>query len=149
MKALIICKSVHHGNTRKIADAMARALGAELVEPENVTAERIAGYDLIGFGSGIYRFRMHPSLFKLIGSFPGIPTKAFIFSTAGGLFMNRAHAQLREKLEEKGLEVVGEFNCPGFDTFGLLALIGGVHKGRPNEKDLAAAREFAVSHLKG
>jgi hypothetical protein len=61
---------------------------------------------------------MHPSLFKLIDSFPGIPTKAFIFSTTGapGFMAKRFHAPLRKKLEEKGLEVVGEFNCPGWDT---------------------------------
>ena len=32
-RVLIICVSVHHGNTKKIADVMAEVLGAEMVEP--------------------------------------------------------------------------------------------------------------------
>jgi flavodoxin len=46
-------------------------------------------------------------------------------------------------LEEKGLTVVGEFSCRGFDTYGLMKLVGGIERGRPNEQDLRDAEEFA------
>ena len=38
--------------------------------------------------------------------------------------------------------IVGRFSCKGFDTFGPFKLIGGVSKGHPDEKDIAAAIEF-------
>jgi len=36
MKTLVICISVHHGNTRKIAQAMAEVLDADMLEPANI-----------------------------------------------------------------------------------------------------------------
>jgi flavodoxin len=144
MKALIVYKSIHHGNTKKVAEAMAQAIGAELAEPEGLSAERIAGYDLVGFGSGIYAFRHHAALLSLVDALPAIPTRAFIFSTSGGILPGkRFHSELRKRLEAKGFEVVGEFNCPGFDSYSVLKLIGGINKGRPNEADLEKARAFA------
>jgi flavodoxin len=53
MKTLIICESVHYGNTKKVADAMAETLAATVVKPGEVDAARLQDYDLIGFGSGI------------------------------------------------------------------------------------------------
>ncbi len=38
MKTLIICHSYHHGNTKKVADAMAAVLQAEVVNPRDVNA---------------------------------------------------------------------------------------------------------------
>ena len=38
--------------------------------------------------------------------------------------------------------IVGRFSCKGFDTFGPFKLNGGVSKGHPDEKDIAAAIEF-------
>jgi hypothetical protein len=50
---------------------------------------------------------------------------------------------LEEKLSEKGFDIIGEFSCRGFDTYGPFKLIGGISKGRPNEKDLQKAGKFA------
>ena len=41
-------------------------------------------------------------------------------------------------LEEKHADLIGTFSCKGYDTFGPFKLVGGIGKGRPNEKDLAA-----------
>ena len=54
MKALIIYKSVFHGNTKKMAIAMAEVLNAKFLDVENVDIKMIEEYDLIGFGSGIF-----------------------------------------------------------------------------------------------
>ena len=43
------------------------------------------------------------------------------------------------------LDIVGEFDCRGFDTFGLLKVIGGISKGKPNEKDIEKAENFAIN----
>lgn len=39
-------------------------------------------------------------------------------------------------------EKIGKFSCKGYDTFGPFKLVGGIAKGRPNAKDLAAAVDF-------
>ena len=81
--------------------------------------------------------------------------KAFIFSTDGAprfIYnsdlmlkdkMNKDHEALRIKLKDKGYEIVGEFNCPGFNKNSFLKYIGGFNKGRPNEADLQLAERFA------
>jgi flavodoxin len=60
----------------------------------------------------------------------------------GGLF-NNFNKALKDKLLKKGFDVIGEFNCLGFDTAGPLKAIGGLNKNRPNEKDLKKAQDFA------
>jgi flavodoxin len=143
MKALIICWSEHHGNTKKIADAMASVLHSEVIKPTDVDVETLDDYDLIGFGSGIYFWSHHKSLCDLIDKLPHVHKKAFVFSTRGVSRQGRTHSALIAKLEEKGFEVVGEFSCRGFDTYGFLKHFGGIARGRPNDKDLRDAQEFA------
>ncbi len=137
MKALIIYESYHQGNTKKVADAMAKALGAELKKPGEVDVRQLNDYDLIGFGSGIYGGKFHDSIMKVAGDLPHLEKRAFIFSTS--LFGNKGmakHAPLKTLLKEKGLTVVGEFTCKG-------STIPFFNRGRPNAGDLANARRFA------
>ena len=46
-KTLIICKSVHHQNTARVAQAIANVLHAEICAPEDVPYARLNEYDLI------------------------------------------------------------------------------------------------------
>ena len=140
MKALIICKSVHQGNTKKVAEAIAKVLKAEIKQPEEV--KDISGYDLVGFGSGIYAFRHHKELFCLVDKLDGKGKKAFMFSTSSS-GNTGYHKALKEKLIKKGFNIIGDFSCKGLDKFGPLALIGGLNKGRPNKEDLKKAEDFA------
>jgi flavodoxin len=143
MKTLIICISIHHGNTRKIAEAMAGTMGAEIKRPKDVDPGSLDTYDMIGFGSGIYFGRHHESLFTLVRNISPHPKPVFIFSTRGSPFGGRFHDPLTSCLSEKGYVIVGEFSCRGYDTYGPLRWIGGIARGRPNEKDLADAVTFA------
>lgn len=151
MKTLIIYISIHHGNTEKIAEAMAEVLDAKLVKPREVGTTTLSKYDLIGFGSGIYYHKHHKGLLDLIGRLPDLKRKkAFIFSTSGVRKMpvfNNFDKQLKKKLLEKGFNIIGEFSCRGFDTAGPFKLIGGISKDRPNEKDLEQARNFTQDLL--
>jgi len=154
-KVLIIYQSVHHKNTKKIAEAMAEVLSAEIKKPSEIDIEEVKKYHLIGFGSGIYWGRHHPSIFKIVDQLTGlIGNKAFLFSTSGtsnaGNFLHNIrhlvshfHAHLRRELKNKGIKIVGEFSCRGFDTAGPLKQIGGISKGRPNQEDLENAKDFA------
>ncbi len=147
MKTLIVYNSIHHGNTEKITKAMAKALEAKLLKPSEVNADTLAAYDLIGFGSGIYYFKHHKGLLNLVARLPELRDKrAFIFSTSG---MSKAwhfsdfHKPLKQKLLAKGFDIIGEFDCRGWDTVGVFKLIGGISKSRPNQKDLERAENFA------
>ena len=160
MKSLLVLFSFHHKNTEKVAGAFAKVLDAQAVSPLDVDPEEVSGYDLVGFGSGIYDGRHHKALLNLAEKLPHVSGgRAFIFSTSalgGEAKIAKDHAPLRERLESRGYDVVDEFNCPGWDTnsdydsgivlvavSAAVKLIGGLNKGRPNAKDLRDAEEFA------
>lgn len=146
-KSIIVCASVAHGNTRKIADAIAPVLGATVVSP---TAADLGDAELVGFGSGIYRGKFHESLLAFVDSLPQQNgRRAFVFATSGlaeSRFL-RFSESLVNKLEDKAFDVVAGFSARGFDTYGPFKLVGGIRKGRPDADDLASARAFA-EHLR-
>ena len=148
MRRLVIYQSIHHGNTEKIAKEIAKCLEADLKRIDEINGKDLTEYDLIGFGSGIYFFKHHKSLLKFVENLPKMNKKAFIFSTRGMGCYKFYHRALRKKLIEKEFEIVGEFSCKGYDTYSILKLIGGINKGRPNEKDLEKARKFAIKMKK-
>ena len=47
-RTLILYASTHHGNTRRLAEAMAEAAGAELCDLLHDPLPDLSGYDLIG-----------------------------------------------------------------------------------------------------
>ena len=147
MKSLIVCVSVSNGNTRRVANRIAEVLDADVVEPEEVDVEALRGYDLVGFGSGIYFMAVHPRLWKLVRQLPrGEGTRAFTFFTSGARelpFLGYSRL-IRHRLASKGFDVLDSFSCRGLDTVGPLRLVGGVNKGRPNSSDLERAAVFAT-----
>ncbi|MFE3447243.1 flavodoxin family protein [Nocardia sp. NPDC059180] len=146
MKAIIVCTSVSHGNTKRVADVMGQVLGASVVEPGQVDTAQLATYDLVGFGSGIRNMDFYPQLREFIGALSTSEwPKAFVFATSGFPEppFRRYVDGLVGKLEQKGFDVVDTFACRGFDTWLPLKLVGGIRKGHPDDNDLAAARAFA------
>jgi flavodoxin len=146
LRTAIVCTSPHHGNTRRIADAIAAILGAQVFTPEQAPVAALASYDLIGFGSGIYFGRHHRRLRQLVDSAPVLPAAVFLFSTAGLPWLAPLfHASLRRRLTKRGCRIVGEFSCAGWDTVGPLAWMGGLNRRRPDANDLERASVFAGS----
>ncbi len=146
MKAVVVCVSVSHGNTAKVAGVIAHELGADVAEPE-MAVNQLGDCDLLGVGSGIFGMAFHPRLRQFAEGLPAAPpgAKAFVFWTSGGPlvpFWSYSH-RMRTTLEGKGYEVIGAFSCRGWDTWWPLRLVGGLNKGHPNQSDLNAAREFA------
>jgi flavodoxin len=143
-RVAVVVSSWHHGNTRKIADAIADELHADVLTVEEAYGVDLTQYDLVGFGSGIYFAKHDEKLFDLIKAKPTLPHKTFLFSTAGNTLLWRLyHRGLRRALTNRGCQVINEFNCPGWDSVGPFSLFGGFYRTRPNNKDLARAREFA------
>ena len=140
MKSLLVLFSYHHNNTEKIANVLAKVLDAQIKTPQQINAEDIEEYSLIGFGSGIYGQKHNKLLINLADRLPQVTNKkAFIFSTSGvtrkfaiDKSIDDPHSPLREKLQSKGYMIVDEFNCAGFNTNSFLKLFGGLKRGRPN-----------------
>jgi len=152
MKSLIILYSYHHYNTGKVAEVFAGVMDAPIKTPDQADPGELRGYDLVGFGSGIYGEKHHQSLLDLVDELPPSPGgRAFLFSTAaltGEAKVERDHAALRGKLESRGYEVVGEFGCKGFNTNSFMKYLGGMNRGRPNAEDLGNAEKFARDLMK-
>ncbi len=90
---------------------------------------------------------VHPRLRKLIRRLPrGDGIRAFTFFTSGGgeVPLVGYSRSIRRQLASKGFDVPDSFSCRGLDTVGPLRLVGGVNKGRPNDRDLDRAAAFAV-----
>lgn len=152
MRALIVCASVANGNTRKVADAMAEVLSADVVTPDTVDVDRLAEYDLVGLGSGIYFMSFHESIRDLVRRLPaGEGRRAFVYCTSGSADPPLVHYQRRlvDEIAAKGYDVVGSFSCRGYDNWFPLRLIGGLNRGRPDEDDLTRARSFAAGLMSG
>ena len=147
-RAVILCKSFHHGSTAKVARVMAAALQAEVVQPEEFPYTSLEGVGLIGFGSGVYYGRMHEALFEWLHGMPdtkSVHCPAFVFSTSGLPFLHRFwHAPLIRELSRKGFEVLGEFHCRGHDSWEQPWPAGGIHKRHPDGRDLERASQFAA-----
>ncbi|UNZ15738.1 flavodoxin family protein [Streptomyces sp. 891-h] len=145
MKAVIVCTSVSHGNTRRVADRMAEALGARVVSPEQADPAELADTDLVGFGSGIFYGRFHRRLTDFVKTLPRQRGRAFVFATSGLPEVPPAPftRPLVRLLASKGFEVDGTFSCRAFDTWLPFKVVGGINKQRPNAGDLATARAFA------
>lgn len=150
-KAVIIVHSYHHKNTEKVAKAMAGVLGAEIKAPKEASIEDVQKSSLIGIGSGIDSGNNYKPVIDFAEKLPSDEgRRAFIFSTYGAPeafaneeFVSANHKKLREVLESKGYKIVGQFACPGYDTNSFLKYLGGISRGRPNEKDLKRAEKFA------
>lgn len=146
LRSAIVVASVHHGNTMKIAQAMADALNAQVLSAADVNAGELGDYDLVGFGSGIYFGRHHRLLRTLIASLNPVPDSVFVYSTAGLPFLSHLfHWSLRRILTKRGCSVVSEFSCRGWDTVGPLLLLGGINRRHPNEEDKHKAKMFALT----
>jgi flavodoxin len=143
MNVLIIYKSYSKMNTEKVAKAMAEAMNATLKKVEETKPEDLAGYDLIGIGSGIYAGKYHKDLYKLLEKIPRLEKEVYLFHTAGKPD-EKYDKPMKELLIGKGCNVVGEFRCPG--AAGLLGFTWS-NKGHPDEQDLERARAFAKGLL--
>ncbi len=147
VNCLLILFSYHHNNTEKIANVFAKVLDAQIQTPRQVSLEEVQGYDLVGFGSGIYGDKHHRTLLELADKLPQVTDKkAFIFSTSAIMGKDKVakdHMTLRRNLQSKGYIIIDEFACKGFNTNSFLKYMCGMNKGRPNAEDLKHAEEFA------
>lgn len=141
MKTAICYYSRHHGNTKKVLDAMVQGGEADLFD---VTAGEdicLEGYDVIGFASGIYFGKFHDSVIDFVRKHLPQGKKVFFVFTGGSPRQGNADA-VKAAIADKAPVFLGEYFCRGYDTYGPFKLVGGIAKGRPNKKELEQAKRF-------
>ena len=141
MSTAIIFYSEHHGNTRKLLDAIAEKNDVTLIDVTKVQQADLSGYDRIGLASGIY----YGSYAKQVLAFAQkcLPEgkNVFLIYTQGakkGDFLKT----IRQVVEAKKCTLIGSYWCQGFDTFGPFKLVGGVARNHPTAEEISAAVKF-------
>ncbi len=141
MKTLICYYSRHHGNTRKVLEAIAQEGEVDLVDVTTRQSVSWDEYDCIGFASGIYGFEFQKAVTEYARQYLPKGKPVFFVYTYGGAKGTGAKA-VEDVARAKGCPVLGEFSCKGYDTFGPFKLMGGISKGHPDAQDLENARSF-------
>lgn len=125
------------GNTRKLADAIAEALGVKAADVKAASVDPTAG--VIFLGSGCYGGKPGEDMAKFIEAQDLKGRKVALFSTSGGAAGKEIGA-MADALHRKGATVTGKFTCKG--QFVIM------NRGRPNATDLEAAKQFARETVK-
>ena len=141
MKTAIVYYSKHHGNTKKLLDAIAAKNEVTLIDVTAQPSADLAEYDRIGFASGIYYTSFAKQILACAAEHLPEGRDVFYICTHGapkGDFLKA----IREIAAKKKCREIGEYHCRGFDTFGPFKWVGGLAKGHPTESEIKAAVEF-------
>ena len=141
MKTAIVFYSKHHGNTKKLLDAIAKENDVTLIDVTNPHLTDLISYDRIGLASGIYLNSYAKQLLEFADKYLPQGKEVFYIYTHGapaGVPLKG----IREIVRSKGCKEVGTYHCRGFDTVGPFKLVGGIAKGHPTEKEISGAIDF-------
>lgn len=143
MKTAICFYSKHHGNTKKLLDAIQAAdPEAELIDVTKRETVDLSDFERIGFASGIYYSSFAKPLIRFLReNLPEGKPVFFLYSSGMGSGKKFTSA-ITEAAREKNAQLLGSYGCFGFDTFGPFKLLGGIRKGHPNTEELQAAVTF-------
>lgn len=144
MKTAIVYVSTHHGNTKKLADAIAAKHEVTLIDAVTRKSADLNGFDLIGFASGVAFGKYYPQLLSFMENNLPEQKKVFFLHTAGD--PREGHnAAAKAIADARHCPCLGTYCCKGFDTFGPFKLIGGIAKGHPTEEEIQGAVTFFAS----
>ncbi len=126
------------GNTKKLAEAIADALGVTAQPISEPVKEAV---DLLFLGNSYYAFNIDPEVRSFIRSLDKSKVGKIVNFGSAAL-LNSTFKRVKAEAEKAGIPMADqEFHCRGE--------FKGVHKGRPNEEDLKAAAAFAKSFMEG
>ena len=142
MNTCIVYYSKHHGNTKKLLDAIAAADGnVTLIDVTRQPEADLSSFDRIGLASGVYFSSFAKQLIAFAEAHLPENRDVFYLYTHGapvGGFLKG----IRAVTKKKHCRELGKYHCRGFDTFGPFGKLGGIAKGRPTEEEIAAAVKF-------
>ena len=141
MTTAIVYYSRHHGNTKKLLDAIAAKHDVLLVDVMDEKRVDLTDVDRIGFASGIYYGHFAKQILTFAEEQLLSGKDVFFIATCGGPRKGYFDA-MRNIAELKNCRVLGEYMCLGFDTFGPFKLVGGLAKGHPTQEEIDGAVAF-------
>ena len=126
------------GNTKRLAEAVAQAVGDEALPISEPVTEKV---DILFLGNSYYAFTIDPEVRAFIRSLDsGKIGRIVNFGSAA--MMNSTWKKVKAEADKAGITMEKrEFHCKGE--------FKGIHKGKPDAEDLAAAAAFARSVVEG
>ena len=120
------------GNTKRLAEAVAAAVGAQAL-PIGCPVDEPA--DILFLGNSYYAFTIDPEVRKFIASLDKSKVGRIVnFGSAA--MLNSTYKKVKAEADKVGIKMdEREFHCKGE--------FKGLHKGKPDESDRKAAAEFA------
>lgn len=142
-KICIAYDSMHNMNTEKLVLSLKENYNdVDIIKVNNFDINAIDNYPKIGLASGIYWGRFSKNIEELLDKILDSDVKNLFFIYTSGIGKVRYEKKLIKRLEEKNKICLGIFSCKGFDKYGPFKLIGGINKGKPNEKDIQNLIKF-------
>ena len=120
------------GNTKRLAEAVAKAVGVEALPISTPVNEPV---DILFLGNSYYAFTIDPEVRAFIkGLDKNKVGKIFNFGSAA--LLNSTYKKVKAEADKVGIPMdEREFHCKGE--------FKGIHKGKPDESDMKAAADFA------
>ena len=125
------------GNTKRLAEAVANAVGVEALPISEPVAEPV---DILFLGNSYYAFSIDPEVREFVASLDKEKVGKIVnFGSAA--MLNSTFKKVKAEADKVGIPMdEREFHCKGE--------FKGLHKGRPNEDDLSTAAKFAKTIVK-
>ena len=125
------------GNTKRLAEAVAKAVRAEALP---ISAPLTDSVDILFLGNSYYAFSIDPEVRDFVRSLDSSKVGRIVnFGSAA--MLNSTWKKVKAEADKAGIKMDDrEFHCKGE--------FKGIHKGRPNAEDLAAAADFARSIIR-
>ncbi len=125
------------GNTKRLAEAVAKALGVEALPISAPVEERV---DLLFLGNSYYAFSIDPEVRDFIRRLDKDKVGKIVnFGSAA--MLNSTWKKVKAEADKAGIPMEErEFHCKGE--------FKGLHKGKPDADDLEAAAAFAKEIVK-
>jgi flavodoxin len=120
------------GNTKRLAEAIAKAVGVEALP---ITAPVTESVDILFLGNSYYAFTIDPEVRRFVESLEKEKVGKIVnFGSAA--MMNSTWKKVKAVADKVDIPMdEREFHCKGE--------FKGLHKGKPDETDLVAAAAFA------
>lgn len=123
------------GNTKRLAEAIAKELGVEALPISESVNEAV---DYLFLGNSYYAFNIDPEVKSFVASLDKNKVGKIVnFGSAA--MLNSTYKKVKEVADKAGVPMDDkEFHCKGE--------FKGLHKGRPNDSDIADAVRFAAQY---
>ena len=120
------------GNTKRLAEAVAEAVGAEALPISTPITEPV---DILFLGNSYYAFSIDPEVRDFVKSL-NKDMVGRIVNFGSAAMLNSTYKKVKAEADKVGIPMdEREFHCKGE--------FKGLHKGKPDESDLKAAEAFA------